>query len=115
MLPCGTFNQKYEQDVAIVRTRLQWGITIVFFAFLFCLPFLPGIKTGALSWIIMASITLIAVLGLHILTGYCGQISLGQAAFMLLGGFTSGLSMIYLHVPFYLVSPALHVHQGIQH
>ena len=66
MLPCGTFNQKYGEDVAIVRTRLQWGLMVVFFVLLFCLPFFPGVRSGLLSWVIMASITLIAVLGLHI-------------------------------------------------
>lgn len=102
MLPCGTFNQKYEEDNAIVRTRLQWSLAVAFFVLLFCLPFFPGVGRGLLSWVIMSSIALIAVLGLHILTGYCGQISLGQAAFMLLGGFASGLSMVFLHVPFLL-------------
>lgn len=102
MEPCGTFNTGYEQDVAVVRTRLQWGLTIFFFVVLFCLPFLPGVSRTMLSWIILTSIILISVFGLNLLTGYCGQISLGQSAFMAVGGYTSALSMIYLDCPFLL-------------
>src|SRR5262249_54433239 len=35
----------------------------------------------------------IAILGLNILTGYTGQISLGQGAFMALGGYTTAILM----------------------
>lgn len=48
--------------------------------------------------------TIIAVQGLNILTGYTGQISLGQAAFMLVGGYVSALVTIHLNFPFF---PAL--------
>ncbi len=34
---------------------------------------------------------LIAILGLNILTGYCGQISLGNSAFMAIGGYTTAI------------------------
>jgi branched-chain amino acid transport system permease protein len=39
------------------------------------------------------SIYLIALLGLNVLTGYTGQISLGHGAFMAIGGFTSAILM----------------------
>ena len=37
---------------------------------------------------------LIALLGLNVLTGYTGQISLGHGAFMAIGGYTSALLMV---------------------
>ncbi len=40
------------------------------------------------------SIYLIALLGLNVLTGYTGQISLGHGAFMAVGGYTSAILMI---------------------
>lgn len=40
------------------------------------------------------SIYLIALLGLNVLTGYTGQISLGHGAFMAIGGYTSAILMI---------------------
>ena len=36
----------------------------------------------------------IALLGLNVLTGYCGQISLGHGAFMAVGGYTSAILMV---------------------
>jgi branched-chain amino acid transport system permease protein len=45
-------------------------------------------------------IQLIAVLGLMLLTGYCGQISIGQAAFMAVGAFTSAILVTTLGWPF---------------
>jgi branched-chain amino acid transport system permease protein len=87
--PCGTYNESYAQDMAIVRTRLQWILLIGFFAILFTCPtWLGGEWVNLLNLI---GISLIAVLGLNILTGYCGQISLGQAAFMAVGAYTSGV------------------------
>jgi len=87
--PCGTYDESYAQDMAIVRTRLQWILLIGFFAILFTCPaWLGGEWVNLLNLI---GISLIAVLGLNILTGYCGQISLGQAAFMAVGAYTSGV------------------------
>lgn len=102
MQPCGTFDDTYERGVAIVRTRLQWGLLIFSFILLLCLPLFPGVPRAMLSWIILTSIILISVFGLNILTGYCGQVSLGQSAFMAVGGYVSALLMIHLDLPFLL-------------
>jgi branched-chain amino acid transport system permease protein len=42
-------------------------------------------------WFILLGITAIAVLGLHILTGLCGQFSMGQAALMAVGAYTAAV------------------------
>lgn len=44
-------------------------------------------------------ITLIAVAGVYVLTGLTGMFSLGQAAFMAIGAYASGLLVIRAHVP----------------
>ena len=44
-------------------------------------------------------ITLIAVAGVYVLTGLTGMFSLGQAAFMAIGAYASGLLVLRLHVP----------------
>lgn len=49
-------------------------------------------------------ITLIAVAGVYILTGLTGMFSLGQAAFMAIGAYASGLLVIRLDVPFALAA-----------
>ena len=52
------------------------------------------------------AILTIAVQGLNLLIGYCGQISFGQAAFMAVGGYTSAILGIELGVSFWFAVPA---------
>ena len=47
----------------------------------------------------------IAVLGLNLLVGYSGQISLGHGAFFALGAYTSAISILDLGVPYLLTLP----------
>jgi len=102
-LPCGVFNRNYEEDMAIVRTRLQWAWLIGFLILLFSFPlFLPG---EYLYLLIYMGVGVIAALGLNILTGYCGQISIGQSAFMGVGAFSAGLLMTKTGLPFWFALP----------
>jgi branched-chain amino acid transport system permease protein len=63
---------------------------------------------GILSGIVIAAILFMALLGLDILMGYAGQVSLGQAGFMAIGGYTAG----YLAVA-YGVPPLLGIAAGV--
>lgn len=89
MLPSGIFNTKLENDTAILRTKTQWFLLLILFAFLFTTPLY--LSNFWLSHLIHLGISAIAVLGLHILTGLCGQFSLGQAAFMAVGAYTTAV------------------------
>jgi branched-chain amino acid transport system permease protein len=48
----------------------------------------------------------IGALGLMMLTGFCGQISLGHAAFLAIGAFTTVIMTVHLKMPFIVVVPA---------
>jgi branched-chain amino acid transport system permease protein len=110
-LPCGTFNQSYAQDMAIFRTRAQWVMLFAFLAFLFTCPLYSSARLLTLMTII--GITVIAVHGLNILTGYCGQISLGHAGFMAVGGFTSAILTAKLGWPFWAALPCAALMAGM--
>ena len=89
MLPCGTFSARPEEDLAIVRTKTQWFLIAVGLAFFAALGlFAPE---DWVVWLVMLGIYAIAVLGLHILTGLCGQFSMGQAAFMAVGAYAAAI------------------------
>jgi branched-chain amino acid transport system permease protein len=47
----------------------------------------------------------IAVLGLNLLTGFNGQISLGHGAFFAIGGYTTAILMFHYGVPYWLTLP----------
>src|SRR6185503_19723446 len=51
-------------------------------------------------------IAAIAVLGLNLLTGFNGQISLGHGAFYAVGAYTAAILMDKLNVPYYATLPA---------
>ena len=88
-LPCGVFNDSYEKDMAVFRTTTHWGLLIVSLSMLFLLPLIV-----ADHWVVIMNfiaVAVIAILGLNIVTGYCGQINVGQAAFMAVGAYTSGI------------------------
>ena len=89
MLPAGTFNMKYSQDMAIIRTRFQRIAFTFFIVALLTAPLYAG--EYWLSIINNIAITLIAVLGLNILVGYCGQISIGHSAFVAVGAYTAAI------------------------
>jgi branched-chain amino acid transport system permease protein len=72
-----------------------WAIRLVLFAagvaVLALLPRLIG--NFRASQLALVAIYFIALLGLNILTGYSGQISLGHGAFMAIGGYTTAILM----------------------
>ncbi|MFQ5826166.1 MAG: branched-chain amino acid ABC transporter permease [Dehalococcoidia bacterium] len=91
-LPCGTFNDSYAKDMAIIRTRSQWLMLILLLGFIAVAPFLPFFGGARMLYLMnWIGVTIIAVLGLNILTGYCGQISLGHAAFFGVGAYTTAI------------------------
>ena len=51
-------------------------------------------------------IAAIAVLGLNLLTGFNGQISLGHGAFYAVGAYTAAILMEHLNMPYWLTVPA---------
>jgi branched-chain amino acid transport system permease protein len=65
----------------------------------FVLPFF--VSLSVLSFFIKAWVTIVAVLGLTLLTGNCGQISLGHTAFMAVGAFV-GANLLNMGVPLIL-------------
>ena len=104
MRPSGTYNVNYENDIAIVRTLWQWGMLIGFLVFLFTVPPL-FLSSRWLSFLVITAIVIIAAQGLSILTGYAGQFSLGQAAFMAVGAYTSGILTSVLGFSFWAALP----------
>lgn len=97
-LPAGVRNTSYAQDMAIFRTKTHWFWLGLLFVLLLTIPLYFSSQWLGVANIIM--ITVIAVTGLNILTGYCGQLSIGHAGFVAVGAYTSTILMRGLHLPF---------------
>lgn len=97
-LPCGIRNYTYDTDMAIMRTKTQWVLFIVFIIALFTIPLYFG--NYWLSVFNLIGITLIAAIGLNILVGYCGQLSIGHAGFIAVGAYTAAILTNRFELPF---------------
>ncbi len=89
-LPCGVYHQNYDQDHAWWQTKFIRGKMILLFLTLFV--FIPWFADE--YWISVCNLvgyTVLGALGVQLLIGYCGQITLGHAAFIAVGAYTSTL------------------------
>ena len=104
---CGQFKTSYGSDQAIFPIHQDlWGIGMLLAAAFIIIP-LTATDYWLGAILIPFLILALAALGLNILTGYCGQLSLGSAAFMAVGAFAAyNLQLRFPEIPL-LVSFAL--------
>ena len=86
------------------RSPWLWLGLALLLAALLLLPF--TVKSYRVFQFNLVLVYAIAVLGLNILTGYNGQISLGHGAFFAVGGYTAAILMEHAGWPFWASLPA---------
>lgn len=119
--PSGVFDTQYEQDIALNRTRGDKIVKYGLFAALLVLPLLTvegpfGLNIVPQLWIgtiMRIAVFAIAVQGLNILMGYTGQISLGHAAFMAVGGYSAAIFAREFGMSFIFAVPAAALFTGV--
>lgn len=95
---CGSFSETYADDMALLRTRWQW---LALAACLLALLVYPQLVSPAWTrFATISGITVITVLGLQILLGLSGQVSVGQSAFMGIGAYLAGIAATRFALPF---------------
>jgi branched-chain amino acid transport system permease protein len=103
--PCGNYREDYAQELTIFETdygRICLGLFLI--ALFFAAPFfLSGYMLYILNTIGIAAI---AAVGLNILVGYTGQISLGHGAFFGVGAYAAAILATRVGLDFYLAIPA---------
>src|SRR6266567_2036613 len=103
LIPSGDFRTSYAADTMIFPTRASRNAAI---AGVILIGFAPQVFTEYwLSISIQIGIFAIAALGLNILVGFTGQISIGHAAFFLLGAFTSAYISNNAPIPVFFAIP----------
>jgi branched-chain amino acid transport system permease protein len=95
--PAGDFKTTYVQDMALLDTPFYRRGFITLVALMLAAPVLLGNYLFLLNTI---GIFALAAVGLSLLTGFAGQISLGHAAFMAIGAYTSWYVTTRLGLPF---------------
>jgi branched-chain amino acid transport system permease protein len=99
----GDFKEDYIKDEAIFQSLFVKFWLIFFFIFLVFLPFIGG--TYILYVANLIGFAVIGAVGLNLLTGFTGQISLGHAAFMGVGAYTLAILITRLHFSFWAALP----------
>src|SRR6478609_8972163 len=86
----------------------KWLLVIVVLAFAIPLlqPLIPDLVSDYRLFLVSTMIiAAIAVLGLNLLTGFNGQISLGHGAFSAVGAYAAAILMDQYNVPYYATLP----------
>jgi len=99
--PCGDFKEQYGEELTIFETDFgRVWLVIGLLVLLVVIPF--TCKTYWLYVINLIGIASIAVIGLNILIGFTGQISLGHGAFFGVGAYAAAILASAAGFPFYL-------------
>ena len=107
----GTLRGSFALDIAISRVKPRWALLFAFLVFLFISP--AFLSNQVLTVMTIIGIAVISVHGLNILTGYCGQMSIGHVGFMAVGGYTSGVLTAKLGWPFWVALPCAALAAGV--
>ena len=94
----------YLESNEVLRRPYQKLLVAIILAAAIVLP--AGSSDYFLHLINLCFLACIGALGLMILTGFCGQISLGHAGFLAIGAFTTVILTVHLKMPFIVVVPA---------
>jgi branched-chain amino acid transport system permease protein len=101
----GTFKRTYAEDMALYRLPLaRWAVAaIAVIAYVifpaFATPYMLNLAN-------LIAIACLGAIGLNILVGMSGQISVGHAGFMSVGAYTSAALSVKFGVPWWLAMPA---------
>src|SRR5216117_1534595 len=101
---CGVYQTTYEGDMALYPLPLARYSTLGVVAVLVLLPLV--LDSHAMSLVNLMLLASIGAIGLNILVGYTGQVSLGHGAFMMVGSYTAALVTVRLGLPFWVGLPA---------
>src|SRR5436190_2337527 len=101
----GVFKTSYAADMGLYPLPIaRWAVAAFAGLFIVIAPF--ALNEYYISIINLVLIAVVGALGLNILVGYTGQISIGHGAFMSVGAYTAANLVTHLHAPFWITIPA---------
>ena len=101
-LPCGVYHQNYHQDHGWWQTKfIKSKMILLFIILLVVIPLFAD--SYWLSVCNQIGYTVLGALGVQLLIGFCGQITLGHAAFIAVGAYTSTLLILEFPWPKFMM------------
>lgn len=90
-------DQAVWRGIVRLLPSTAWSAAALALAVGLAMPWL--VPDGMMSSVVITGILFIAAMGLDVLMGYTGQVSLGQAGFMAIGGYTAASMAVNLALP----------------
>jgi branched-chain amino acid transport system permease protein len=97
-LPAGVYFEDYPKDQAWWRTSFIRAKMLALVAFLLIFPLTANLYLVSIANVI--GYTILSAMGVQLLIGYCGQITLGHAAFIAVGGYVTAIAILQYHLPY---------------
>ncbi|MDP2839345.1 MAG: hypothetical protein Q8O11_04750, partial [Syntrophales bacterium] len=101
-LPCGVYHENYKQDHAWWQTKfIKSKMLLLVISLFFIIP-----RIADVYWLSICNqigYTVLGALGVQLLIGFCGQVTLGHAAFLAVGAYVSTLLVLEFPWPAQLV------------
>jgi branched-chain amino acid transport system permease protein len=105
-LPCGEYHQNYHEDHSWWQTRfIKAKMALLLLVLFVGIPYVADEY-----WISVCNqigYTILGALGVQLLIGFCGQVTLGHAAFLAVGAYTSTLLTLEFPWPKFLLDLGL--------
>jgi branched-chain amino acid transport system permease protein len=97
-LPAGVYHETYAAShawwqTAFVRAKMALMVVVVA-----TLPLYVNLYVVSVANIILY--TILSALGVQLLIGYCGQITLGHAAFIAVGAYVTAMGVLFWRLPY---------------
>lgn len=103
VLESGHYKTSYVADMRALRTPYQRLRVFILIALVLLAPFI--VSNYLVGLLTLCAIASIGAIGLNILTGYTGQISIGVGAFLGVGGYTSAILTTTVGLSFWIALP----------
>ena len=100
---CGVIKTNYRADMALYPLPLARVTVVASMALLVAVPWI--LPSKYLVWASLTGIAAIGAVGLNLLAGSAGLISLGQGAFLATGAYTAANLAARLDLPFWVALP----------
>jgi branched-chain amino acid transport system permease protein len=100
----GLLKTSYQADMALYPLPIaRWSIAVILVLAFLIVPLL--LSDYYLSIINLISVAIVGALGLNVLVGYTGLVSIGHGAFMSVGAYTAANLAVRLDAPFWVSLP----------
>ncbi len=97
-LPAGVYHETYAATHAWWQTTFVRAKVALLIAVVVTLPLWTNLYVVSVANIVLY--TILSALGVQLLIGYCGQITLGHAAFIAVGAYTTAMGVLFWGLPY---------------